>query len=367
MRADERGAAQTAIDEMAAETATGEAAAGEQPPANADIGREDAASGTPSQPNPEPRRDVDGGDDESAADIRRALKNGKKLGLVIGALGVLLYLMSGLYAIEPEQRGVVFRFGRILEDEALPGIHYRLPWPIDRVERLRTTEVRTLEVAFDEPKTLKGGASDALLTGDENLVLSRLLVHYTVKEPARFLVSTAAPERLMERLAREVAIVHFARTGVDEALTTARHELQLTLRDDLQAALDSLNLGIRVSSLRISTIDPPSAVATAFKDVGSAREDRQKRVEEAKGERNRQLPEARGEAQRLRNEASAAAQEAIEHARGDAERFTSAWNEYRKARSITAHREYLESVETVLSRVRKIIANPDAEGVRRQP
>lgn len=303
---------------------------------------------------------------DSAADVRRALKNGRKLGLLLGCLGMLLYLMSGLYAIEPEQRGVVFRFGRILEDEALPGIHYRLPWPIDRVERLRTTEVRTLEVAFDEPRTLKGGASDALLTGDENLVLSTLLVQYTIKEPARFLVSTANPERLLERLAREVAVVHFARTGVDEALTTARQELQLRLRDDLQASLNALDLGIRVGSLQIRKIDPPSAVATAFKDVGSAREDRQKRVEEAQGERNRQLPEARGEAQRIRSEASAAAQEAIDHARGDAERFTAAWSEYRKARSITAHRQYLEAIESVLPRVKKIIANPEAEGTQRR-
>lgn len=332
-----------------------EPAVPERPAAETPIREVDAAGAGPSAPE---------GGEGAAADVRRALKNGRRLAVLIGGLGVLLYLMSGLYAIEPEQRGVVFRFGRILEDEALPGIHYRLPWPIDRVERLRTTEVRTLEVAFDEPRTLKGGASDALLTGDENLVLSTLLVQYTIKEPARFLVSTAAPERLLERLAREVALVHFARTGVDEALTTARQELQLRLRDDLQASLDGLDLGIRVSSLQIRKIDPPSAVASAFKDVGSAREDRQKRVEEAQGERNRRLPEARGEAQRMRSEASAAAQEAIDHARGDAERFSTAWREYRKARSITAHRQYLEAIEAVLPRVKKIIANPAAEGER---
>ncbi|MDR0966260.1 MAG: FtsH protease activity modulator HflK [Myxococcales bacterium] len=315
------------------------------------------SSPLPSPPTPHPS------DEENAvADVRRVLRAGRRFTLFLGGLGGLLYLMSGLYAIEPEQRGVVFRFGRILEDEALPGIHYRLPWPIDRVERLRTTEVRTLEVAFDEPQVLKGGESDALLTGDENLLLAQLIVQYTVREPARFLVSTSDPERLLERLAREAALIHFARTGVDEALTTARQELQTLLRDDLQASSDAMALGIRVSSLQIRKIDPPSAVATAFKDVGSAREDRQKRVEEAQGERNRRLPEARGEAQRMRSEAGAAAQEAIAHARGDAERFIAAWSEYRKARAITAHRDYLEAVEAILPRVKKIVANPNAEG-----
>lgn len=305
------------------------------------------------------------------SDIVRVVSGGRRLFAGLGILGASLYLASGLYAIKPEQRGVVFRFGRILEEEVPPGIHYRLPWPVDRLERLGTTEVRTLEVAFDEPRGTQRaapgatGQSDALLTGDENLVLSTMLVQYTVARPAFFLVSAAEPERLLERLARESALTNFARIGVDEALTTARQELQLKMRDELQAASDELRLGLRISSLQIRRIDPPSAVASAFKNVGSAREDRQKRVEEARGERNRRLPEARGEAQKLRTEAGASAQEAVAHARGDTDRFTAAWNEYRKARDITARQQYLETLEAVLPRVRKIIADPKAE--RRPP
>ena len=302
------------------------------------------------------------------SDIRRAFAGGRRILAGLGVLGASLYLASGLYAIKPEQRGVVFRFGRLLEEEVPPGIHYRLPWPVDRLERLGTTEVRTLEVAFDEPRGTRRpapgatGQSDALLTGDENLVLSTMLVQYTVASPAGFLVSAADPEGLLERLARESALASFARIGVDEALTTARQELQLKMRDELQAASDELKLGLRISSLQIRRIDPPSAVASAFKNVGSAREDRQKRVEEARGERNRRLPEARGEAQKLRTEAVASAQEAVAHAKGDTDRFAAAWNEYRKAKDITARQQYLETIEAVLPRVRKIIADPDAEG-----
>lgn len=349
--------------ESASAASTGESAASAAAQEAAGGSRDESKGGT--SPAESGNGDIHGA---VLADLKRTLAEGRRLAAGLAVLGAALYLASGLYAIKPEQRGVVFRFGRLLEEEALPGIHYRLPWPVDRVERLGTTEVRTLEVSFDEPKgTQKSapgatGMSDALLTGDENLVLSTLLVQYTVVKPSDFLVRTGDPEGLMSRLARESAVAHFARVGVDYALTSGRQELQSRMRDDLQSTCDALGLGVRIASLQIRRIDPPSAVASAFKNVGSAREDRQKRVEEAQGERNRRLPEARGQAQKLKNEAMAEAREAVDHATGDAQRFVAAWEEYRKTREITAHQQYMEAVEAILPRVRKIIADPAAEG-----
>jgi membrane protease subunit HflK len=297
---------------------------------------------------------------EPTGDLGRTFAHARAIGVALAVLAVVLWAASGIYAVAPEQRGVVLRFGKVVEQEVAPGIHYHLPWPFERVERPRTTEVRSLNVAFDEAKET-GGENDAMLTGDENLVLATLLLQYTIKSPSDFLLSTADPEALLVQLTRDAAIVRFAGIGVDEALTTARQELQLRLRDDVQAASDELGLGVRLNALQIQRLDPPSPVARAFKDVGSAREDRHKLVEEAQGESNRRLPAARGEAERMRSEAEASAKEAVDHARGDADRFLAAWAEYRKARSVTAQRIYLETIESVLPRVRKIISDPRAE------
>ncbi|MGI5863139.1 MAG: FtsH protease activity modulator HflK [Myxococcales bacterium] len=294
-------------------------------------------------------------------DLRRTFQHARALALGLVCLGAVLYLASGIYAIAPEQRGVVLRFGKAVETDVQPGIHYHLPWPFERIEKPRTTEVRTLTIAFEEPKGTLEGSTEALLTGDENLVLATLSLQYTIKAPADFILRSRAPEALLELAARDAAIVRFAGIGVDEVLTTGRQSLQLALRDDVQRAADELGLGVRINTVQIQRLDPPGPVASAFKDVGSAREDRHKLVEEARGDSNRRLPEARAQADRMRSEAEAQASEAVAFARGDADRFLAAWNEYRKAKSVTARRLYLEVIESVLPKVRKIIANPRAD------
>jgi len=296
---------------------------------------------------------------EPSSDLGRTLRPARAVAGSLALLGAALYLASGFYSIAPEQRAVVFQFGRLVARDVSPGIHYHLPWPVERVERVRTTEVRTLTVAFEEAQT--GDETDALLTGDENLVLATLSLQFSIRNPAEFLLTTSRPEELLARITRDAAIARFLGLGVDEALTSGRQELQLKLRDDVQDAADRLGLGIRAHSLQIQRLDPPSAVASAFKDVGSAREDRHKIVEEAEGDRNRRLPEARADADRARREAEAQAREAVDHARGDSERFLAAWQEYKHARKVTAQRLYLEVIESVLPRVRKIITNPRAE------
>jgi membrane protease subunit HflK len=298
---------------------------------------------------------------DSRSDLARSLTHARALTAALAVLAAALWVASGTYSMGPEQRGVVLRFGAVREADVPPGIHYHLPWPVERVERVRTTEVRTLRVAFQEPNEPGGTAHDALLTADENLVLATLLLQYTVKAPADFLLRTANPEGLLERLVAHAAVVRLAGMGVDQVLTTARQELQLGLRDDVQVAADTLGLGVRVHGLQVQRLEPPSLVASAFKDVGSAREDRQKLVEEARGEHNRRLPEARAEADRVRSEASSRAQELRSHSAGEAARFLSSLAAYRATPAATAKRLHLETMEAVLPRARKIINNPRAD------
>jgi modulator of FtsH protease HflK len=296
-------------------------------------------------------------------DAQHTFRHARTVGAGLAGIALLLYAASGLYVIEPEQNGVVIRFGKIIDDAVAPGIHYHWPWPIEHVERPRSTELRRLEIPFLQTQGDQEGEGE-LLTGDENLVRARLLLQYTIAQPKDYLTSTPDPDAILARVARSDSIGFFAALPVDAALTTGRESIQQHLRRSIQKRADDYRLGIRLASVQLQSIDPPDSagIAEAFKAVSSAREERHKLVEQAEGERNRRLPEARAEAQRRLRDGEAHANEVVERAKGDSERFLSMWSAYDKARSVTAHRLYTETMESILPKVKLLIMNPNAEG-----
>jgi membrane protease subunit HflK len=200
-----------------------------------------------------------------------------------------------------------------------------------------------------------------LLTGDENLVVATLLIQYTVSQPKAYLYETADADGLLKRITQHETIGMLAGLSVDEVLTIGRFQIQSRLKKEIQATADAYRLGIQIVSVQIQSIQPPREVAKAFRDVASAREDKHKLVQRARGERNRRMPKARGQAGLIVSEAVAYAQEVVEMAHGDAQRFLAAWEEYRKAKTLTALRLYHEAMEEVLPKAEKAIFNPEAE------
>lgn len=317
-------------------------------------------------------------DAETKSDLKRVFRHARTLSASLIFLLILLYLASGLYSVKPEQRGVLKRFGRVVTDNILPGIHYHLPWPFESVVRLSTTEIRSMTVRFEEVKGPKGakvkGTQVAkhiesehvkrpapILTADENLVLATLVLQYTISKPKSYLYSTSHTDWLLKRIIQATTVSKVAEMGVDDILTIGRLKLQTTLKEGIQAKIDAYDLGIRLAAVQIQSIGPPADVAGAFRDVTSAREDKQKIIQQAQGDRNRRLPKARAESNQMKREAEAYTNEIVERAKGEAHRFTAAWNEYRKAKNLTAHRLYLEALEEILPKVRKMIFNPQAE------
>lgn len=331
---------------------------------------------------------------ETQSDLKHVFHHGKTVALCLVTLLVFLYMASGLFSVKPEQRGVVTRFGKVIYDSVPPGIHYHWPWPIESVIRPRTTEIRSMAVAYgaeSAPQTINAGSSQQeqtpayavkpppsadtqgdlslqelrptapLLTGDENLVVATLLIQYTVSQPKAYLYETTDAAGLLKRITQHETISMLAGMSVDEILTIGRFQIQSRLKKQIQATADAYRLGIQIVSVQIQSIQPPREVAEAFRDVASAREDKHKLVQRARGEQNRRTPKARGEAGLIVSEAVAYAQEVVEMAHGDAERFLAAWEEYRKAKTITAHRLYHEAIEEVLPKAEKAIFNPRAE------
>ena len=307
---------------------------------------------------------------ETESDLKRVFRTAKIVAIGLGMLLVLLYLASGFYSVKPAQRGVVKRLGRIVNDNVFPGIHYHLPWPFETVMRPATTEIRSMTVTFGivagtaqlSDAELAKRESDSLMTGDENLVLASMLIQYMIDKPKSYLFKMSKGVKwLLTRIVRAACIKNAAEMTVDGILITERLEFQNNLKREIQATTKDYDLGIRIASIQIQSIQPPSSVAGAFRDVSSAREDKHKFLQQAEGERNRKLPNARSLANQEKSQAMAYANEVVAMADGDTQRFLSAWEEYRKAKNVTAQRFYLEAMEQILPKIKKVISNPKAE------
>jgi modulator of FtsH protease HflK len=277
---------------------------------------------------------------------------------VLLAFGVL-YLLSGLYFVFADQVGVVLVFERVSEARVEPGMHWTWPVPFSRVEKLKVMETKRLTVGFDAPDRILGRGADQMkaqfLTGDQNIINIRLAVQYAIKDPVQYLVATkdvtAAIAKAVESSLSDVVV----RRHVDDLLTTEKVAVQLQVQTASQALLDRYGCGIYLSNISIESISPPDEALDAFRDVASAREDRDRIMREADSYANDIVPRARGEAARLEQEAQGYRQSRISEARGDASRFTSLAVEYERAREVTANRIFLETMDEVLPRMKKII------------
>lgn len=290
-------------------------------------------------------------------DIAQVLRASR---LFLGALSLLvlpgIYVASGFYSVGPEQRGILYRFGRMIDDKVLPGMHYRLPWPVERVERLQTTAVRSMDLDLAEGagERLQG----ELTTGDLGLVDAALVLQYTIEDPGDFQTRILDPEALLFQLARAEAIQYLAGQRIDSLLTTGRNQLQASLRQSLQTQSRALGLGINVTSVQIKRLEPAGPVKRAFDEVAAARAEKEKLIQVERGERSSRLARARGDSNQILQRARAYASERLDQAKGDYEHFMTTWQEYRRSPDLMRRRLYLESLEAVFDKARIIVASP---------
>jgi membrane protease subunit HflK len=270
-----------------------------------------------------------------------------------------LYLASGLYVVGPDQRAVVRRFGAVA-DQVGPGMHYRLPWPVDRVDVVKTTSVMKIGVGFVLPSG--DGESPAgmeVLTGDTNILNVALVLQYVIRDPAEFLFQINDAAAFVEAAAEAALTETIAAMPVDEVLTRGRVAVQERVKTQVQEILDRRHGGISIVSASIMTMMLDRSVAQAFQDVAGAMADREKMINEARAYQNNLIPKARGDARTLLSEAEAYKQQRIAEAVGGASRFLSLQKEYEKGRDITRTRLYLEAVEKILPRVRLYVVDTD--------
>ncbi len=278
--------------------------------------------------------------------------------VVIGV--ILLWLATGIYIVGPDEVGVVRTFGKYTR-VVQSGLNWKFPAPIEVVNTPKVTEVKRIEIGF---RTLKNGQyrqvekESLMLTGDENIVDAEMIVQYKIKDPVAYLFRIVGPELTVREAAEASLRTVVGRNKIDETLTTGKFTIQEETKNQLQSILDNYNSGIHVVAVQLQDVSPPKEVIGAFKDVASAKEDKNRMINQAEGYRNDVIPKARGEGEAMIRDAEGFKESRIKRAEGDAAKFKTILKEYRKAKSITEKRLYLETMEKVLPDIEKIIV-PD--------
>jgi membrane protease subunit HflK len=276
------------------------------------------------------------------------------------AIAFALWLLTGVYIVGTQQQAVVTRFGAVVEPRVLPGIHASLPWPIDQVTRLRVQQLQRLVIGGDQSDTILGRVQplrSQFLTGDQNVISMRVVAQYSVGSPVDFLFRTGDVAQAIGAAVETALAQRVAARNVDDILTTGKAALQEEVRVASQRVLDEYRAGVLISTINIESVTPPPEAADAFRDVASARADSARIVNEAQGYANEQLPRARGEAQQLVAAAQAYRERKINEAEGDASRFTQVAGEYAKASEVNGERLYLETMESILPKIKKLVVD----------
>ena len=284
---------------------------------------------------------------------------------VIPILGIafFLWLITGVYQVGPDEVGVVQRFGKV-NRVAHSGLRYHVPFPIETVKTPKVTEVKRIEVGFrtvgkNQFRTVE--QESIMLTGDENIVDAEMIVQYKLKDPEAYLFNFVRPVVTVREASEASLRTVVGRHGIDQTLTSGKLMIQEETKSLLQSILDKYNSGILVVAVQLQDVSPPNTVISAFKDVASAKEDKNRLINEAEGYRNDVIPKARGEAQAMIREAEGFKEARIKRSEGDVAKFTAMVKEYKKSKSITKKRLYLEAMEDILPGIEKFIV-PDGEG-----
>ncbi|HIE29091.1 TPA: FtsH protease activity modulator HflK [Candidatus Poribacteria bacterium] len=295
--------------------------------------------------------------------------------IILPFIGLLLYLLSGIYVVNPGEEAVIRRFGKWTGEQITEGIHYRLPWPVDTVEVVNVEEIKrhTIGVPFElHPLSLCPPDVAETLTGDENIVDVKLMLHYRVKDPAQYLFTIRSEDihrsthRMVKDVSRAAITDLISGMSMDNSLTTAKGVFSERIKERAQKLLDEYQSGLQIVTINLedASPNPPEDVVAAFTDVQNAAEEREEKIHQAEAYYNTVIPDAEGQASRLIAAARGYKAKVINEAKGDAEKFEAMLKEYEKdvniySKEVTDYRLHTETMEKVLARVKKYIVDSD--------
>lgn len=269
---------------------------------------------------------------------------------------IILWLLTGFYKVNANEQGVILRFGEWVRT-TLPGLHYHLPYPIERAKTPKVTKVNKTEIGF---RTLNNTQrmlleESLMLTGDENIVDINFSVFWVINDAGKFLFKLRNPDANIKSISESVMREVIGNTPIADALAERRQEIEILSLEKIQKVLDNYESGIKVTQLQLQKVDPPDQVIDSFRDVQRARADKEKIINEAIAYKNDIIPRARGESEKIIQEAEAYKREVVARSEGDAQRFESVLKSYKNNEDVTKNRIYLETLEGILQNANKVI------------
>jgi modulator of FtsH protease HflK len=285
--------------------------------------------------------------------------------LLIGGLLALAWVNAGFYNVQPDEQGIVLRFGRWV-DTTEPGLHYHLPYPIETILLPHVTQVNQLQLGSGSNSASpdnNGSRDKQMLTGDENIVEADCTVFWRIKDAGLYLFKISDQERSVKIAAESSLREIISRTPIQSAMSDKRAQIADETRTLLQQLLDNENAGILITQVQLQRVDPPPQVIDAFNDVQRARADQERARNEAEAYANDVIPRARGDAARITQEAEAYKSQVNNLADGEASQFLSIHTSYEKFKNVTAWRLYMESMDEVLKKASKVIIDSSGKGM----
>ncbi|MBA3775819.1 MAG: FtsH protease activity modulator HflK [Betaproteobacteria bacterium] len=277
------------------------------------------------------------------------------------ALVLLVWLASGFYIVDEGRRGVVTRFGKYTETTQ-PGPRWHLPFPIEAVELVDFSQVKTVEIGYKNTVKTKVEREAVMLTEDENIIDIQFAVQYNLKSAEDYVFNNRKPDEMVKFVAETAIREVVGKAKMDFALYEGREQIAKQTEKIMQETLDRYRTGVYIQKVTLQNVQPPDKVQAAFDDAVKAAQDRVRLVNEGQAYANDVVPRARGTASRLMEEANGYNSEVVQRSEGDASRFRSVLSEYAKAPGVTRDRLYLDMMQSVLGNSSKILVDQKGGG-----
>nr|WP_029326480.1 FtsH protease activity modulator HflK [Bacillus sp. m3-13] len=289
--------------------------------------------------------------------------------LVILAAVIGSVALTSWYTVDQSEQAVIMTFGKVEEGISEPGLHFKMPWPIQNVETM-SKETFSLQFGYEEKdgEIVEFTNDTKMITGDEYIVLADMVVMWKITDPGKYLFNSDDPQDVLYNATSASLRSIIGSTQIDEALTSGKAQIEVEVFDLLTSLMETYDIGISVTSVNLQDVELPNAeVRKAFTDVTDAREMENTKNNEAKRYQNQRMNEAEGEKDAIISKAEGEKAERIERARGDVAKFNSLYNEYVNAPELTKKRLILETMEEVLPYAEIYIMNDDGNTMKYFP
>jgi membrane protease subunit HflK len=295
----------------------------------------------------------------------------KKIIRWIVIIAVAVFILTGLYTVNPEEVGVIQRFGKYIKTTD-PGLHFKIPFGVDKLTKVPIKEVKKEEFGF---RTIQAGVKSKfssrdysneslMLTGDTNIADVEWIVQYRIKDPYNYLFIIRNIRNTIRSVSEYVVRQIVGDRSVDEVIILDRKDIAFQSENMMQKVLDEYHAGIEIVTIKLQNVNPPDKVKPAFNAVNSAKQEKERITNDAWQKYNQVIPEAKGKAKRTIEEAEGYAVNRVNRAQGDAKKFIEVWNKYRTAKTVTKKRMYLETLQEILPKVEKIyLVDEDQKGI----